>query len=450
MFALRQLVCRARPSFLLARSASTASSSQAKPDPDVVAKPEPSTSSRFRYVPQKTIRELNGRYRAPLIRGIPRRKKLQRRERLKQGIPARWNRPVAAGVLPAYDQALRIIYLDSAAIRKEFRAMNAKIRELEAENEGENEEKLEKLRAHAEILDVQSQINLPAVRWAVRNLNVDMSKRIHRYLLEQSWRKGGNLDLLMERVYQMNVAPDLVAAIHPSFELRLTTGSRPKGLHPKAKNPSIVEPGSFLLPKQTMRPPTMYSTVFHTDTRLYTMVMLDPDVPDPENQSYTTYLHWMQPNIPLSCSNTSRLTISNDHTPYLPPHPQKGSPYHRYTIFFLLQPPITTYSRNVEARAKPGIPTSQFLSIPVVKDEDRLHFNLRDFTREWSMNPADGGAVQMWREVWDTTVPRIYRTILKKPEPIYGRPPKEDPYAVVKAIPKYLYTGPKYLNTTRV
>jgi large subunit ribosomal protein L35 len=54
----------------------------------------------------------------------------------------------------------------------------------------------------------------------------------------------------MERIYQMNVVPDLVSDIRPSLDLRITTGLRPKSIHPKAKNPLIVEPGSFLTPKQ--------------------------------------------------------------------------------------------------------------------------------------------------------------------------------------------------------
>lgn len=82
----------------------------------------------------------------------------------------------------------------------------------------------------------------------------------------------------MERLYQMHVVPDLVPAIHPSLDLRITTGFRPKGIHPKAKNPMIVEPGSYLLSKQTSRPPTLYATVYHTDTRLYTLVLIDPGI----------------------------------------------------------------------------------------------------------------------------------------------------------------------------
>ena len=49
----------------------------------------------------------------------------------------------------------------------------------------------------------------------------------------------------------------------------------------------------LLIYSQTIDPPTLYADVFHPDTRLYTLLMVDPDVPDVENQTYTTYLHWM-------------------------------------------------------------------------------------------------------------------------------------------------------------
>lgn len=38
----------------------------------------------------------------------------------------------------------------------------------------------------------------------------------------------------------------------------------------------------------------MTVTVFHPETRYYTLLLVDPDVPDPEHRGFTTYLHWMQ------------------------------------------------------------------------------------------------------------------------------------------------------------
>lgn len=196
--------------------------------------------------------------------------------------------------------------------------------------------------------------------------------------------------------------------------------------------------------------------------------MLCLDVPDPENASYTTYLHWLKPNVPLSASHTGQILDLNTHTKYVPPHPQRGTPYHRYTLLLIPQKPLEPldhkagwYGRNTEARAQPGVPTSQHLDIPVIKDEDRLGFSVREFCKEWGLSAKRGGGVGMFREIWDEAVTGIYKDVLRtclffyylkevsltwllfdfateQPEPVYGRPPKPDRYADLKGRKKYL------------
>ena len=48
----------------------------------------------------------------------------------------------------------------------------------------------------------------------------------------------------------------------------------------------------------------MTVTVFHPETRYYTLLLVDPDVPDPETRGFTTYLHWLQ------CVDISALSLS--------------------------------------------------------------------------------------------------------------------------------------------
>ncbi|KAE9403667.1 PEBP-like protein [Gymnopus androsaceus JB14] len=234
-----------------------------------------------------------------------------------------------------------------------------------------------------------------------------------------------------------------IPGIHPSLDLHLTV---PYPLDKQFKR-SIKSGG-----KDIVRPraPGLWAHAWHLDVRLYTMVMLDPDVPDEETSSFTTYLHWMKPNIPVSALTMPRGLITssllNSHTRYVPPHPQKGTPYHRYTVLLLPQPAKSEYSMNTEARflkemekhrveseilhkrvdemktkisesasstekSQPtslltqsnttGLPldlskptswplsllkkytTSQWLDIPVVPDSHRRGFNLRSFVREW-------------------------------------------------------------------
>lgn len=146
--------------------------------------------------------------------------------------------------------------------------------------------------------------------------------------------------------------------------------------------------------QQTRRAPKIYTSVFHPEMRYYTLVMLDADVPDPENQSFTTFLHWIEPNIPLSASASGPLPALT-HTKYIPPHPQRGSPYHRYCLFLL---------PHKEPTAK--------ISLPPTTDEARLGFNLREFCEKNGIEAGKGGAAHMWREVWDETVSDIYKHTL--------------------------------------
>jgi len=250
-----------------------------------------------------------------------------------------------------------------------------------------------------------------------------MTKPVYRHLAEQRWRDEGGLDLLMERIHQMKVVPDVLPLLHPSLDLRVTfPKSPPHSLSAREQTKRIhqeVEPGVFLLPEQTRNPPRLYANVFHTDTRLYTLLMVDPDVPDEANRSYQTYVHWLQPNIPLSVLMPNRIPLSS-HTTYVPPHPQRGTPYHRYVLLLLPQPSATTQ-----------------LSIPVLSDAARVGFNVRDFIDKYQLDASAGGA-HMWREIWDAEVSKIYNDVLKREEPRFGRQPKADPYAEVKRIKRYL------------
>lgn len=51
----------------------------------------------------------------------------------------------------------------------------------------------------------------------------------------------------MERIYQMRVVPDLLSSMHPSIHVRITANTL--GMVSGKAN-QIVEPGSFLLPRQ--------------------------------------------------------------------------------------------------------------------------------------------------------------------------------------------------------
>ncbi|KAF8168368.1 phosphatidylethanolamine-binding protein [Crassisporium funariophilum] len=378
--------------------------------------------------------------------------------------PRSWNRPLREGVVPAYDLALSTLKRDSANLKLEAKQMRINIKEKEAgyqelkakmdslrEVEGALEKRLElkeelqkldqeleKMLEKLHIVEVQSEVNLPNVRWKVNNAMADMSKIEHRHLVEQKWRKDGALHLLMERLYQMNVVPDVLPELNPNIDLHVVARTTPREFLESKKVRKAVEPGAFLKPKQTLDAPKLHVNVFHADERLYTMLLVDPDVPNPESESFTTYLHWMKPNIALSASSPSRIPNLNTHTRYIPPHPQRGSPYHRYICLLLPQPPLGASEYTLTAASRATGPTSVHLDIPIVSETERFGFNIREFMRRWNLSGAKGGAGHMWREIWDEDVTAIYKDILKREEPRYGRPPKMDGYAHIKEQKKYI------------
>lgn len=123
----------------------------------------------------------------------------------------------------------------------------------------------------------------------------------------------------------------------------------------------------------------------------------------------------LRPNVPLSATTQRRIRLKG-HTPYIPPHPQQGTSYHRYVLLLLPQPPLdnVAYTLNTEARAEPGVPTSQSLDIPLIQPEERANFDVRAFVQHWGLNIVPGGGAHMWREVWNQKVSKIYRSVLSK------------------------------------
>ncbi|KIM52354.1 hypothetical protein SCLCIDRAFT_56180, partial [Scleroderma citrinum Foug A] len=343
-----------------------------------------------------------------------------RRPNISRERPREWNRPLAFGVLPAYDEALKYIKTDSEVLKTETQQLQAALEKAKAAPEPDTDV-IQKMEEKLAILEIQSQVNLPEVRWKVRNGMADMSNAVHRHIIEKRWREEGRLDELMERIHQMFVVPDVVPFLHPSLDLRVTYPEhfvrRIDHGDSKKRKHAPVEPGTYLHPEQTVEPPKLYTDVFHTDTRLYTLLLVDPDVPDEANSTFQTYLHWLQPNIALSALSPSPIADMNAHTEYIPPHPQKGTHYHRYTILLL--------------------PQKSPISVPVFARDQRLGFSVRDFIETYDLDLPAGGGAFMWREVWDNAVSTVHKEVLGMEEPRYGKPPKPDRYAGTKGRNKY-------------
>ncbi|GAA5956966.1 hypothetical protein JCM3765_006654 [Sporobolomyces pararoseus] len=301
---------------------------------------------------------------------------------------ASYTPPIKPGVLPAYDQALAYLSQDREQKLKQ-------LEELKKNNEAD-QSTLEKL-------EVEAWSNDPETRWRANNGQADLSKPVFRFLAERKWRKEGDLAILMQRVTQMSVTPDLLPEIAPEADLRIRVGEEQ------------IVPGVFTAPADTREGIEVSAQVFHSDERLYTLLLVDPDVPDELNQSFTTFAHWIVPNIPLSATSSPILPLNSlpSTLPYVPPHPQNGTPYHRYTVLLFAQPENTKLSLNEH-------------------EIERLDFDVRDFAAEHKL---EAKGVSFFRQKWDKSVSKIYEEVLQQPEPRYGRPPKMDTY--VGRPPKY-------------
>ncbi|KAK4046927.1 hypothetical protein OIV83_005718 [Microbotryomycetes sp. JL201] len=289
-----------------------------------------------------------------------------------------YERPLPAGALPAYDLALDVL-----AQEKQRR-----LDELEQHKQRKGKQ--------VDARDVDEQMSRawaldPETRWHAQQGTGDLSQAVHRFLAEQAWRLNGDLAILMQRVTQMHVTPDVLPAINPTARLDITVDGE------------TIEPGSYTKPAATRDGIALTAQTFHADERLHTLLIVDPDVPDEESQSFTTFAHLLVPNIPLSATKTS---LQSDATlPFVPPHPQNGTPYHRYTALLLAQSqPLSLDASNI----------------------DRTGFSVRQFVQDNGLEPV---GITFTRQIWDESVTAIYKNILGAPEPKYGKPPRLDAFA---------------------
>lgn len=91
-----------------------------------------------------------------------------RRPRINPESPRQWNRPLAPGVLPAFDEALRYIHQDSYALRAEAQHNRSSLQQAES-SPNPDPELIQGLKEKLAILEVQSEVNRPEVRWYFRN-----------------------------------------------------------------------------------------------------------------------------------------------------------------------------------------------------------------------------------------------------------------------------------------
>ncbi|MCJ1379992.1 hypothetical protein MMC17_003095 [Xylographa soralifera] len=209
----------------------------------------------------------------------------------------------------------------------------------------------------------------------------DMNRPIYRYLADRKWREYKRR-VMMQRISQMHVVPDVLPHLDPVAEVSLAFGRR------------NVQPGEFVDSRVSETLPRLNVQLFEKGEKLVTLVVLDSDVPNVEKDAFDYRCHFLATNISLSPTTTSLpfSALSKESQvvlPWLPPHAQKGSPYHRLSIFVLQQP--EGKALDVEAMRK---------------REEREGFNLRSFNDRHLVKPI---GVHLFRTVWDEGTEGVMR-----------------------------------------
>jgi large subunit ribosomal protein L35 len=157
----------------------------------------------------------------------------------------------------------------------------------------------------------------------------DMNKPIYRFLANREWRTYKR-KILMQRITQMGVIPDVLPQIDPIMEVRLAFGR---------KN---VQPGDKVNSSWSEQAPTLTIQPFEKGEKLVTVVVVDSDVPDLDKDGFDYRCHGIFTNIPINPTTTkvSLAQLPETQVPmtWVPPTAQKGSPYHRLSIWVLEQP----------------------------------------------------------------------------------------------------------------
>lgn len=291
------------------------------------------------------------------------------REAVLNGVPStgppslksRWARsryiPVS-GLNEAFTEAMKVIDKDSANHRAqaaELKKNNASVADIEK---------------HL----VKAELYNPEVRYNHHIGRLDLSQPVYRHLALRDWQ-ARPMPLLMQRLEQHHVIPDTMPTLDPRADVQM------QFLTP---NRRWLEPGEWIANDVCERMPLFKVVDFGAPTdQLYSIVVINPDAPDLDRDTFKTQLHFAAVNVPAGAANPiCNMNDADILAEYRPPLPEKNAPHYRMCVWVFRQ------------SGKLGIP-----EIPA-----RDHFDIRKFA---SSNNLDAIGAHMWRTKWDLSTPDL-------------------------------------------
>ena len=208
-----------------------------------------------------------------------------------------------------------------------------------------------------------------------------MNRPIYRYLADKKWREYRR-KILLQRITQMKVVPDVLAHVDPVVDVKLFFGGR------------SVPPGDFVDSRISTTAPRLLIQPFEKGEKLVTIAVVDSDIPNVEEDRFDYRCHFLAINVPISHTSTlvdlSKLSPESQVLlPWFPPHAQKGSPYHRLSVFVMEQKDQKPLDYEI-----------------VAKKVQREDFRLRSLETRHQLKPI---GVHLFRNQWDDNTAAVMK-----------------------------------------
>lgn len=234
-----------------------------------------------------------------------------------------------------------------------------------------------------ENLMVQAEKYNPTVMFNARYYanSLDLTQPVYRRYLREKWESYGKM-LIMQRLETMNVIPDTLPTLEPTVDVKMK--------FPHNNIEKWIEPGEILSSNVTSKPPLFEITEYkEVKEGLYSILIVNPDVPDLETNSFSTTLQWGVQDIKLSNTDREFTPLQLEENPdlefveYLPATPEKNAPTNRMAVWVFKQ--------------------TKELKIP--KGElNREKFNIREFVEKYELRPV---GAHLFRSIWDRNVNNV-------------------------------------------
>lgn len=249
-----------------------------------------------------------------------------------------------------------------------------------------------------EQLLVKAQLDNPEVQYNFQynekidnNPNViDYEQPVYRHLGKKHWESGPQM-LLMQRLESLAIIPDTMPTLVPRAEINLkfpfSTGVN-----------KWIEPGELLSSNTTSFPPAIKIQEYELldlKKQFYTILVVNPDEPDLQNDSFRTTLNYGLVNVQVGYNDNvvdaRKCDLSNVIAEYLPPVPEKNAGKQRFAVWVFRQ-------------------RSELQSESCTLDRDS--FDIRNFVQQHSLLPV---GAHTWRSEWDSNAANV-RTQYGLPE----------------------------------